>query len=95
MTLIFNNGLISQTELLSFQIVGMKGLPHVDVLPYFDCATGLVIDDMHCIYEGVIPKLIKHWTKERILDKQQVSFVQPLAFVQYHAGRSIVPVFSS
>ena len=42
----------------------MKGPPHLGVLPYFDCAKGVVIDDLHAIYEGVVKRILLLWVKK-------------------------------
>ena len=56
----------------SFEVVGIIGVPHLSVLQHFDCSMGVIIDDLHAIYEGVVPKILTIWFKE--LSQDQVRF---------------------
>ena len=49
----------------------MKGIPHLAVLPHFDCSLGVIIDELHAVYEGVVNKILEIWLKE--ITKDQVS----------------------
>lgn len=52
--------------------MGMKGVPHLSVLPYFDCALGIIIDELHAVYEGVVDKTLGKWLKD--LTDEQVRY---------------------
>ena len=51
---------------------GIKGEPHLTVFPYFDCSKGVIIDEMHAIFEGAVKKIVSMWYS--ILTEQQVNF---------------------
>ena len=62
----------------------MKGMPHLAVLPNFNCATGIIIDDLHAVYEGVVNKILEIWLKE--ITKEQVRFLPMLILLMRDNG---------
>lgn len=47
--------------LQDFAIEGVLGLCWGFAFPHFDVIKGTAIDYMHCICEGVVKQLLKHW----------------------------------
>ena len=41
--------------------IGIKGLSALHILPSYDVVSGVVIDYMHCVLEGVNKKLLTVW----------------------------------
>lgn len=41
--------------------MGMKGVPHLARLLEFNPATGVVIDEMHAIFLGVVKRMMYQW----------------------------------
>ena len=55
----------------NLQVFGMKGCPHASILSFFDISTGMIIDEMHAIFEGVVPKILTIW-REKLLSTSEV-----------------------
>ncbi|OWA54956.1 hypothetical protein BV898_19343 [Hypsibius exemplaris] len=53
----------SQQQSGSKEATGMKDTPRVLRFYAFNISTGLLIDDLHAVYEGVVKKIIKLWMK--------------------------------
>ena len=47
--------------LVCFKVCGIKGIPILSLLPYFDLVYGIVLDDLHCIDLGVVKALLLLW----------------------------------